>query len=327
MLQQQDPFEGVQTIVFDDESQWLAGRGPTVGSSEVAALVGLGYANQSAMTIWAQKTNQDTPDWSDEQKQWLAIGKAGEPFARFCFEVKTGLSIFHDRQLTVRINPDYPAFGASIDSWTFIDGKQPEAFEPGDDLAVVEIKIIHPRDTYQYMVDELPPKFTIQIQHQMASVGANHGYLCAVCGTEVIVKYVPRHDRLIDGLHQRAVEFLECVRSGTPPEIDGSEATKDCIIRMFPDVEPESVCELPPEFNGFAQERDEHKEKIKYHTEAADKIDSQVRYYMKDAEFAVQSDGEAFSWKKAKSGRRTFNRLKKVPAPVRKVLRGLETGA
>ena len=317
-----DPFEGVQTLRFENRKDWLKGRGPFVGSSDMAGIVNQGYANQSEFSIWAEKTSKVKPEWTSDQEDLLAMGAAGEGYARRCFEINTRLVAHFDVDLTIRVNPDYPAFGASIDSWTFIDSGV-GVFEPGDELAVVELKIINPREIWHYMEDELPVKYQIQIQHQMAAIDAKHGFLCVVCGTEVITKYVPRHQKLIDGLHKKALQFLECVRNDVPPPVDGTKATGDAIKRMYPEVEPEKVVQLPGEFDGLAQKRDALKEQEKSAREQAEAINAKVKMALKDAEYAVQQDGECFSWKRGARGR-TLNRLKRVPAPVRKVLRDSE---
>lgn len=287
----------------------------TVGSSEVAGLVGHGYAGQSAMTIWAEKAGKADPAWTEAQMELLEIGKAGEPYARKSFEMKTKLKAHYDEQKTVRWNPDYPAFGASLDAWTFINDLR--------DLCVVELKIINPRDVWMYMMDVLPEKFTIQVQQQMAVVNADQAILCAVCGTEVIVKDVPRHQKMIDALHTKSEELLECVKSDTAPNIDGSEATSSVIKRMYPEVEPEKVVFLPEEFEGAARDRAELKAVADQSAEEAKQIDSRIKFLMKDAEYAVTPDGDCFSWKKTKVSR-TFRAMTKAPQPVRKMFRERE---
>lgn len=292
--------------IFDSRDEWLAGRKPAVGSSEIAALVGMGYASQSPYQLWALKTGKVESVFDKESQQRLDAGQIGEPYARFMFESSSGLKCFKDDKPTIRTNDDYPAFAASLDGWTYTD----------DGPAVVELKIINPRDLWQYQVDELPEKFQLQIQLQMAVMDCQQGYLSVSCGTEVVNCRIERCQRMIDAMHSIASEFLRCVELYIAPTIDCSEATAQVIKRQWPEMQPGQICELSNEFIGMATRRDRLKAVEKRAGELSTRIDSRVKAAMQDAEYAIDPDGNCFSWRNGTKAR-TFLRLNGTPPAVR----------
>lgn len=296
-----------KTVVFDSENDWLSGRAKTVGSSEIAALCGMGYASQSPYQLWASKTGKVQQVFDDEAKIRLEAGHLAEPLARFMFQAKSGKPCYYDEAKTIRTNDAYPAFAASLDAWTRDDD---------DQMIPVELKLISPRDLWQYQEDILPEKFTLQLQVQMAVIEASKGFLVVVCGTEVVIREVPRHDRMIAAMHAIAVDFLQKVADNVPPAIDGSDATADTLKRQWPEMLPGQICELGSEFTGLAKRRDKLKALEKRASELSQKIDSTIKAEMCDAEYAIDPDGNCFSWRNGARAR-TFLRLNSVPPAVR----------
>jgi predicted phage-related endonuclease len=180
----------------------------------------------------------------------------------------------------------------------------------------VELKIINPRDLWLYKEDSLPEKFTIQVQQQMAVMECDHGFLCAVCGTECVVRHVPRHQRLIDALHAISVQFLDLVENDVPPKIDGSDATTEVIKQQFPTVDPERIRFLTDEYNGLHERYDRYHRIEKRAGEMKAMVANRVKSAMEEAEYAVDTQGKCFSWKLGKRGR-SFSRLEKTPPSVR----------
>lgn len=295
-----------RTLAFGDEASWLGERRARIGSSEIGGLLGLGYADQTPYTIWLEKTTGQRLPKDASFGELMAIGHAAEPFLRECFRIKTGKVCHFDTEKTVRVTDRFPAFAASLDGWCDEDdGSQ----------AVVELKMIGMHMRADYVADELPLKFTLQVQHQMAVTGAANGYLFAMCGTEVIIRHVPRHDRLIEGMHKHAEAFLALVKSGTPPEVDGKLATTKAITIHSGEPVPKKIVSLPAEFEGVSRRIADLQMAEKDAAEECTRLKNQVRSFMGDAEWAYEPDGTTFSWKQGK-GARTF-RVAKAPAEVR----------
>jgi putative phage-type endonuclease len=295
-----------RVLEFGDEQAWLQERRARVGSSEIGGILGLGYADQTPYTIWLEKTTGQRLPKDSSFGQLMAVGHAAEPFLRECFKIKTGKECYHDTAKTVRISDRFPAFAASLDGWC-----------DGDDGTheVVELKLIGLHMRAEYTADELPLKFTLQVQHQMAVTGAKDGWLFALCGTEMILRHIPRHDRLIEGMHKHAEAFLKLVESETPPEVDGNPATTKAITLYSGEPEIGKIAQFPQEFATYAEELERLKAEQKEAAERETLLKNQMRSFMGDAEWGYLPDGTTFSWKLGKAGR-AF-RQAKAPAVVR----------
>lgn len=298
-----------RVLRFGDEEAWKAERRYRIGSSEIAGILGLGYADQTPYTIWLEKVEgKRLPKGADWEKL-MAVGQAAEPFLRELFRIHTGKQCFFDVEKTVRINDQFPAFGASLDGW---------CEEPDGSHAVVELKFIGIFQRDEYSLDELPEKYTLQLQHQLAVTGAEKGWLVAVCGNEPIIREVYRHDRLIDAMHRNAEQFLSLVESKTPPPVDGNEATTKAIALRYNEPEADGVIQLPESFVGHPARIAELDATLKDAEEEMIRLKNEIRERMGNAEYAFTPDGETFSWKV--SGRsRTFRKCK-PPLVVKKKL-------
>lgn len=295
-----------RVLEFGNDEAWLKERHARIGSSEIGGILNLGYADQTPYTIWLEKTTGQRLPKDSAFAQLMEVGRAAEPFLRECFRIKTGKQCYYDMAKTVRINDQYPAFAASLDGWCDADDGTHD---------VVELKLIGMHMRAEYTADELPLKFTLQIQHQMAVTGAANGWLFAMCGTEMILRHVPRHDRLIEGMHKHAEAFLKLVESKTPPEVDGNPATTKAITLYSGEPQVGKIVSFPQEFADYADELERLKNAQKEAEEREVLLKNKMRSHMGDAEWGYLPDGTTFSWKQGKAGR-AF-RQAKAPAVVR----------
>lgn len=90
--------------------------------------------------------------------------------------------------------------------------------------------------------DEVPFIYYLQVQHQLAVTGWQHGYVCADVGGDFIWRLVPRDDEVIALVTDRERDFwLNHVLTGVPPAADGHEATSAAIRARWPRSEPDYV--------------------------------------------------------------------------------------
>ena len=291
-----------RTLEFGDDAAWLKERRYRIGSSEIAGILGMGYSDQTPYTIWLEKTTGQRLPKSGDFAELMEIGHAAEPFLREVFRIKTGRECHVDSSKTVRINDEFPAFAASLDGWCVNRDD-----DSRDD--VVELKLIGLHMRSEYVQDELPLKFSLQVQLQMAVTGATDGWLFAMCGTEVILRHVPRHDRLIASMHRKAEEFLRLVETKTQPPADGNEATSRAISLYHGEPEINKVVKLPEEMQGYSERIEILRERQKSDKEEETLLKNRIRSFMGDAEWAYEPDGATFSWKKGK-GARSFRQAK-----------------
>jgi predicted phage-related endonuclease len=113
----------------------------------------------------------------------------------------------------------------------------------------------------------------------------------------MLVERTIDHDpELAEIMVNRLCEFWELVESRTPPEIDGSEATRDVLNRLHPDDNGETV-QLDDQYDEMYERRATLKEEIKTRDEAVSEIENKVRLAIGDATFAELPSGRQVTWK------------------------------
>ena len=71
-------------FVFASRDEWLEARGNSIGGSDIASVMGLGY--QTKLDLWKEKTGQKkAPDISDNER--IQLGNQAEPVLRELFAV------------------------------------------------------------------------------------------------------------------------------------------------------------------------------------------------------------------------------------------------
>ncbi len=298
-----------RTLRFGDDEAWSKERKGRIGSSEMAGILGLGYADQTPYTIWLQKTTGKRLPKDDGFKLMMKIGNAAEPFLRELFFLKTGKVCHFDEVKTVRVNDEYPAFHASVDGW---------CYEEDGSESIVELKFIGMQARGEYLADDAPLKYSIQVQHQMAVTGTQRGYLFACCGNEPVIREVPRHQRLIDAMHLQAEQFMALVESKTPPPVDGRDATRKAIGLYHGEPSANKIVNLPSEFSDHPDQIAKLEDEIKASEEELGRLKNEIRQFMGDAEYAYTQCGTTRSWKNAGKSR-TFRQVK-APAIVKRHL-------
>lgn len=281
---------------FGDEEAWLGARNKFVGSSEVAALYGLGYASQSPYAIWLQKTQGVRIPIDADQLKVMNIGKMAEPLIRAVWEQEDGRPIQFDTVPVVRRSRRFPCIGATIDGWV----------EGDDGPEVTELKFIgvHQRSEFK---DTIPHKYTIQIQHQLACTGWDRGWLYAMCANETFRYEVPRHEGIIEQIVNRCEWFMDLCERNIAPPVDGTEATAAAILAQFPVPEPKEVIELPSDFEAIGERLELVKEDLKKLEEEHRELTSKVKAAIGTAEIAYTSaGGYAWHWRKQGKSRALY---------------------
>ena len=89
-------------------------------------------------------------------------------------------------------------------------------------------------------------KHMLQIQHYMAVTGFKGTYIAVLIGGNSFKwKFVERDEELISMLIKLEADFWEHVKNGTPPPIDGSEATAKFLADKFAECNSGTSVELP----------------------------------------------------------------------------------
>lgn len=222
---------GAQVILAPDATpdQWHAARATGLGGSDMAAICGLDKWT-SPLEVWHRKAGRDVPRRRDAALEEAALmGHLLEPIVAHRFADLTGLPVLEGPGTLQAIDPEWGI--ANLDGAVLEDGR----------YGVFEAKT---RSSYalEEWLDEPPAGPYLQVQHYLMVTGWTFGYIaCLIGGQRTIVHRVDRDDDLIDGLRTIGTEFMEQVRSDTPPPVDGTDATRDLLHRLHPDANGEVV--------------------------------------------------------------------------------------
>lgn len=96
--------------------------------------------------------------------------------------------------------------------------------------------------------DSIPDAYQLQIQHYMAVTGYKAAYIAVLIGGNTFKwKCIERDDELISRLIQLESDFWQHVQDGTPPPLDGSDASAKFLAEKFAstNARPISKCPLP----------------------------------------------------------------------------------
>lgn len=214
----------VTIIECKSHGEWLAARRLRLQASDTAAILGVGYRNQSPATVWESKVS-DSGEKQGNQAKYLRIGKMMESSLRLIFSEETGLPTFPVGEFTIYCHPFIPWLGCTLDLKTIHD-------EYG--LCPVELKNVSYFNREDWDDGKTPLKFAIQLQHQLAVTGASHGFLFGLIGgNEPIVRLIERDEAFIDVMLEALGTFWRCVERKELPPIDGTEATAGVLKRLY----------------------------------------------------------------------------------------------
>lgn len=192
------------TILAPRSAAWHADRRATIGASDAPIITGDSPWGD-ILTLYAVKAGiVDPAEIDTPQTRW---GLRLEEVVAEWFTETYGLELVRDD--TRPRHPDHPWMATSLDRRVVGEN------------ALVEIK------TARFATDEwgeqdtaeIPSHYLVQVQHEMAVTGTDKCYVAVLFGGSDPRRYiVPRDDALIASLIELESEFIECVRSGTPPD-------------------------------------------------------------------------------------------------------------
>lgn len=197
------------TIQIKDEAHWHEVRSKHIGGSEVAALFGLSKFT-TKWQLWMEKAGRIPPEDISGSKviqagTFLEAGIAAWASHRWSMPI-TKVTDYY----TV---DDCPGMGASFD---FIS----------DLGAPVEIKWSSSFvDHWEYEGDEIidaPESYLLQVQHQLACTGADHGWLIGLIRDEPRRMKIPRSEGIIASIKDEVAKFWQSIKDGIEPEPDFS---------------------------------------------------------------------------------------------------------
>lgn len=194
----------------------LALRKKGIGSSEAAAIMGVGY--QTPMDVWLRKCGHtdekpttEAMEWGNRLEQVVADKWAEEHPTYLLTEGKTHAHWTHDWMLATpdrlvhEEHPDRPPF------------------------AVLEIKTAGIRQLDQWTEAGVPLQYYHQVQWQMGVLDVGKAFVAALVGGQHYYSYtVARDDDLLAEMVQEAERFwYDHVKKEVPPPYDASPSSRE----------------------------------------------------------------------------------------------------
>lgn len=213
-----------------DKSEWLKRRNDGIGASDAAVTMGLSRY-KSAMRLWAEKSKLiEAEDISE--KEVVYWGTMLEDIVAKEFAKRSGLKV--QRRNAILQHPEHEFMLANVDR--LIVGR-----EEG-----LECKTAHALKAKEWGSDEIPDEYYLQCQHCMAVTGYKLWHIAVLIGGQKFVfKEVPRNDTVIENMIAAEAAFWDMVKSGTPPQADGSDDCEELVSELFPQADSSEAVELP----------------------------------------------------------------------------------
>lgn len=215
---------------------WYALRAGGIGSSEIAAIVGLS-PYFSAYRLWQFKAGNAEPQEVSEAMDW---GHRMEPLiaTRFAeghpeYRVEETGTWAHEDRGWQRSNPDRLLYkGDYFD--TYLECKNASAWV-ADGWG--------PSGT-----DLVPPGYRCQVIYQGDTLGLRSAWCAVLIGGNQYREYhLTWTEDEAAFLRDAAESFWQSIQDGTPPPIDGSDSTYQVVRELHPDIEADKSVEIPPD--------------------------------------------------------------------------------
>ena len=156
--------EATFTNISSNRGEWLKHRAGTIGSSDIAILIGLNKY-KSPLELWAEKTGRKDPD---PENDYMWFGTKLEPVVGELFERKTGKKLEKPDAL-----------------WAFEDDKRltatPDFIVLDEEPGLLECKT----STTVWDDSSVPFYAHVQLQWQLGILGLKKGYVAAICAGRV----------------------------------------------------------------------------------------------------------------------------------------------
>lgn len=286
------------------ETEWLTARLTGIGSSDAAAVVGLGR-DRGQYAVWAEKTSPLHQDNQfDELIYW---GHALEDDIAERFLRDAGIDRW---QL---MDPgEYSLYRRTDKPWHICTPDR--LIDKGKTWKPLELKTAH-YDQAMIWGKEVPWPYIVQSQWQQHVLGADGGYIAVLCnGRDFAWHPVERNEEIIRRLVKKVDRFWnENVLPKVAPPVDATSATSTWLGRLYAEPQKE-IAQLPEDFYRDGKRWDKIARLMGKLDKAKILIKNRVKEAMGNCELADVGDGSGFQWA-GTNGSRRFTRKEKLRYP------------
>ncbi len=262
-------------------ADWLEYRKQGIGGSDASVVCGINRY-KSPVELWMEKTNQLPHQEAGEAAYW---GTQLEPFVRAEFTKRTGIEVSRRNELLQ--SEEHPFMLANLDGICEVPDVGPCIFEA--------------KTASAYKVgeweDAIPDEYALQLAHYMAVTGYTGAYIAVLIGGNTFKwKFIERDEELISMLIQLETDFWNHVQDGTPPPLDGSDASAKFLAERFPNSRPKSHIILPETADELLAQYDEACEELEAVTERKQKAENLLKEMIGENEVGTAGD-RIITWK------------------------------
>jgi putative phage-type endonuclease len=275
-------------------TDWLKHRRLGIGGSDASVVCGINRY-RSPVELWLDKTGQLPPQEAGESAYW---GTQLEPFVRAEFTRRTGIWVDHRNELLQ--SEEHPFMLANLDGVCEV---------PDVGTCVFEAKTASAFKVGEWE-DTIPDEYMLQLAHYMAVTGYPGAYIAVLIGGNTFKwRFVERDEELISMLIELESDFWDHVQDGTPPPLDGSDATAKFLADRFRDSIPKSHITLPDTAADLLAQYDEACERLETITEQKQRAENLLKEMMGDNEVGT-AGGRVITWKSVAQERLDSKTLK-----------------
>lgn len=260
---------------------WLEYRKQGIGGSDASVVCGINRY-KSPVELWMEKTGQLPHQEAGEAAYW---GTQLEPFVRAEFTKRTGIEVSRRNELLQ--SEEHPFMLANLDGFCEVPDVGPCIFEA--------------KTASAYKVgeweDAIPDEYALQLAHYMAVTGYAGAYIAVLIGGNTFKwKFIERDEELISMLIQLETDFWNHVQDGTPPPLDGSDASAKFLAERFSNSTPRSHITLPDTAANLLAQYDEACEELEAVTERKQKAENLLKEMIGENEVGTAGD-RVITWK------------------------------
>ena len=260
---------------------WLEYRKQGIGGSDASVVCGINRY-KSPVELWMEKTGQLPHQEAGEAAYW---GTQLEPFVRAEFTKRTGIEVSRRNELLQ--SEEHPFMLANLDGICEVPDVGPCIFEA--------------KTASAYKIgeweDAIPDEYALQLAHYMAVTGYAGAYIAVLIGGNTFKwKFIERDEELISMLIQLETDFWNHVQDGTPPPLDGSDASAKFLAERFSNSTPRSHITLPDTAANLLAQYDEACEELEAVTERKQKAENLLKEMIGENEVGTAGD-RIITWK------------------------------
>lgn len=251
--------------------EWLKLRKTGIGGSDAGSICGMNpYSN--AMKVYRDKTCDTVED--GQENEAIRQGRDLEEYVAQRFMEETGLKV--RRSNFMYRNLEYPFMIADVDRLII-----------GED-AGLECKTASAYNGDKWKDGEIPLHYIMQCYHYMAVTGKRVWYIAAVIlGREFTYRRLEWDDDLITQMINAEQYFWENhVTKKIMPDPDGSKACDEVLKQYFRTATEATTIELVG-FDEKLNRREDLVAQIAQLQQEQNRIEQEIKLYMKDNETAV----------------------------------------